>query len=189
MRTRNLRGRKDPSQRRKARDATQKAWFAGAFCYPCCYYRTDGRSRSSSRPTRSQAIRSDSIEQAHFLKPVVVLDTNPWVSACLRPTGNPARIVQFATQGAITLRISPDIRQEVTDLLQRPRILKSITRYGMAVSEWLEAVQDLVSWTSGSVRVDAVPSDPDDNIVVACALESGADYIVSGDHNLLNLKS
>jgi putative PIN family toxin of toxin-antitoxin system len=34
---------------------------------------------------------------------------------------------------------------------------------------------------------DAVPNDPDDNHIVACALEGRADLIVSGDSHLLTL--
>ena len=36
---------------------------------------------------------------------------------------------------------------------------------------------------------DAVPDDPDDNHIVACALEGRADLIVSGDRHLLTLGS
>jgi predicted nucleic acid-binding protein len=39
------------------------------------------------------------------------------------------------------------------------------------------------------VTVDAVPDDPDDNIIIACAIESEADAIVSGDQHLLSLGS
>jgi predicted nucleic acid-binding protein len=34
---------------------------------------------------------------------------------------------------------------------------------------------------------DAVPDDPDDNHIIACAVEGRADLIVSGDRHLLNL--
>jgi putative PIN family toxin of toxin-antitoxin system len=34
---------------------------------------------------------------------------------------------------------------------------------------------------------DAVPDDPDDNHIIACAIEGCADLIVSGDHHLLDL--
>ena len=44
-------------------------------------------------------------------------------------------------------------------------------------------------WTAEDV-VDLVPSDLDDNKVVACALEAPADYIVTDDHrDLLPLKA
>ena len=42
---------------------------------------------------------------------------------------------------------------------------------------------------SGTTIVDAVPEDPDDNIIIACAIEAEADVIVTGDRHLLSLGS
>ena len=41
----------------------------------------------------------------------------------------------------------------------------------------------------GETIVRAVPDDPDDDAVLACAVEAEADYIVSGDRHLLVLGS
>jgi hypothetical protein len=49
-------------------------------------------------------------------------------------------------------------------------------------------MRTLARWTAGRVRVNAVPSDPDDNIVIACALEGRADFVVTGDRHLLSMK-
>ena len=38
------------------------------------------------------------------------------------------------------------------------------------------------------VKVDIVKDDPDDNIIIKCALESRSKYIVTYDPHLLNLK-
>lgn len=38
-------------------------------------------------------------------------------------------------------------------------------------------------------RVSAIEDDPDDNHVLACAVTAGADFIVSGDRHLLDLRS
>ncbi len=37
-------------------------------------------------------------------------------------------------------------------------------------------------------EVDAVSDDPEDNKILACTLEAGADFIVSGDHHLTDMK-
>ena len=37
-------------------------------------------------------------------------------------------------------------------------------------------------------RVQAVPNDPEDDKFIECAISCNADYIVSGDRHLLNLK-
>lgn len=36
-------------------------------------------------------------------------------------------------------------------------------------------------------QVNAVERDPDDNRVLACAIQAGADYVVSGDPHLVDL--
>jgi predicted nucleic acid-binding protein len=36
--------------------------------------------------------------------------------------------------------------------------------------------------------VKIIEDDPDDNRILECALEAGADLIISGDHHLLELK-
>lgn len=36
--------------------------------------------------------------------------------------------------------------------------------------------------------LNAVPRDPEDNMVLECAIEGGARYVVSGDNDLLVLK-
>jgi putative PIN family toxin of toxin-antitoxin system len=42
--------------------------------------------------------------------------------------------------------------------------------------------------TADRYRTDRITDDPTDNKFLACALESSADYIVSGDNHLLSLK-
>jgi len=37
-------------------------------------------------------------------------------------------------------------------------------------------------------RLNVITEDPDDNDVLAVAAAAGADYIVSGDHHLLDLR-
>jgi predicted nucleic acid-binding protein len=48
----------------------------------------------------------------------------------------------------------------------------------------VKAISELVSVT-GSLR--AVDADPDDDVVVECALLGGAAYIVTGDRHLIDL--
>ena len=58
--------------------------------------------------------------------------------------------------------------------------------------EWITNYLVELRWThfllAGKLEVSIVHDDPDDDKIVACALEAGADYIISGDPHLLNLK-
>jgi predicted nucleic acid-binding protein len=39
------------------------------------------------------------------------------------------------------------------------------------------------------ITVDAVKDDPEDNIILECALAAGVEYIITGDPHLLKLAS
>jgi predicted nucleic acid-binding protein len=39
------------------------------------------------------------------------------------------------------------------------------------------------------MKIDAIPEDPQDNKFITAAIEGEADYIVSGDHHLRDLKN
>ena len=48
----------------------------------------------------------------------------------------------------------------------------------------------MFAWVvEGGEAVNVISDDPSDNKYLACAHEGEADYIVSGDHHLLDLKS
>ena len=52
----------------------------------------------------------------------------------------------------------------------------------------LRVVFDTNIFVSGEADViGAVPDDPDDEIILACAIDGKADLIVSGDRHLLDL--
>lgn len=40
---------------------------------------------------------------------------------------------------------------------------------------------------SGQIKVDAIVADSTDNMFLSAALEAGADFLVTGDHHLLQL--
>ncbi len=119
----------------------------------------------------------------------VVLDTNQHISAIIRPDGHPAQIVQLWRIGLIELAISPDILEEFEAVVHRPRIQQKYNLSDADINEYLEVLRTTTVLVPGTVIVDAVPDDPDDNIIIACAIEAEADFIVSGDQHLLSLGS
>ena len=119
----------------------------------------------------------------------VVLDTNQHISAIIRPKGHPAQIVHLWRIGLIELAISPFILEEFEIVVHRPRIQQRYNLSDADITEYLEVLRTFTVIVSGTVTVDAVPDDPDDNIIIACAIESEADAIVSGDQHLLSLGS
>lgn len=91
----------------------------------------------------------------------------------------------------MTFVISQDIIDEANRVLRYPRLVNLMKRNGLTPDE-LEVVIELLGkiavMTPGQFTVDAIKDDPTDNIFLACAVEGGADFIISGDRHLTNLK-
>jgi len=119
----------------------------------------------------------------------VVLDTNVVVSAYLVPTGKPARILSLGRQGKIDICLSEDILVEIKRTLLRPKLQKIHKATPQEIDRFLRAFMEVVNLVPGTMEVDEVDADPDDNKVLACALEGEADFIVSGDHHLTDIVS
>ena len=119
----------------------------------------------------------------------VVIDTNIFISTVLKPESTPAQVVKIIKQGKITLLISHDILSEFKRVLLYPAIVK---RHGLnqkQISQALKEISQGAIFTPGVIKVNAVKKDPTDNKFIACALEGQADFIISGDHHLTDLKT
>ncbi len=115
-------------------------------------------------------------------RPQVVLDSNVLISAIMFG-GTPGRVLNLVIAGTVRCGISLPILDEVREVLQRPKF-GFTAEQALVIVEELHGLCQLVVPTS---RVRAVPSDPDDDMVLECALAVQADAIVSGDSHLLNL--
>ncbi len=119
----------------------------------------------------------------------VVLDTNVWVSALLFG-GKPAKLIQLARSGQVQLCMSQELLGELADVLLYPKFQVRLQRLGTTPEALLINVSRLVSFCQGGVSVD-VPGlrDPNDMIVIQAAIAAQVMAIVSGDDDLLDLKS
>lgn len=113
----------------------------------------------------------------------VVLDTNVLISATIR-RGNQFRLLELGRLNQIQIIISPQILKEVEEVLNRPKFNLSQNE----IEETLNEIKDITRIVEPSEKVDIVKEDPDDNAIIECALAGKADYIISGDGDLLNLK-
>jgi putative PIN family toxin of toxin-antitoxin system len=118
-----------------------------------------------------------------------VLDTNVFISSLLSKTGPPAKVIDAWRAGDFLLVVSPPIIAEVKAVLELPRIGDKYALTKNEIRQFLDLLQKDAMLVSGHTSVNnIVPQDPTDHIFLSCALEAGADVIVSGDNHLLNLK-
>jgi putative PIN family toxin of toxin-antitoxin system len=121
-----------------------------------------------------------------------VFDTNVLISALFSPKRPPAQLLELALQGKIRLIISPHLIAEIERVLTYPKVKKLLKKRNTGLGEVGEAIAKVLKgavWTPGDLTVEAVPDDPADDMVLACAVEGNADFIISGDHHLLDLKN
>ncbi len=111
-----------------------------------------------------------------------VVDPNVLVSAQVSSLGFPARINRAADGGRFEMVVSEKLLAELSTVLMRPRFRRHLSE-----SEVREAITNLRETRHFSEDVEAgrlVPDDPKDDYLVALAMVSEADCLVSGDPHL-----
>ena len=119
--------------------------------------------------------------------PRLVLDKNVVIAGLLW-SGPPRRLIEAAIAGEIELATSQALLDELTHSLGYPKFAKRIAAYGETVASLVQQYAAIAAMTPMATIRPAVPGDPDDDQVLACALAAHATLIVSGDAHLLNLK-
>jgi hypothetical protein len=121
---------------------------------------------------------------------VAVLDTNVIVSGLMVVPSVPRQVLDAATEeGRYVLATSAQIMVEVRTVLKRPQILARIKIGEQQVDRFLERLESVSTRVEGTTTVEVVTADPSDNKFLAAAVEAHADYVVSGDHHLLDIGS
>jgi putative PIN family toxin of toxin-antitoxin system len=116
-----------------------------------------------------------------------VLDANIYVSALLRPEGPPGQIIErFLRDVALEIVLSPTIVEEVLRALAYPKV-RRLMRSTTVPDLWFEDMVVLADLVSGTRHLSAVCADPDDDKYIAAAIEGRADFVVTGDRQLLAL--
>lgn len=119
----------------------------------------------------------------------VVIDTNVWISGLMLPGSVPGHIIRAASMSQITAVLSEPLLHELRLALQyrriRPRIRLSDEELERYLAE-LRYVAEMVDIADSRAQV---PRDRRDDIVLATYLMSGADFLLTGDDDLLSLRA
>jgi uncharacterized protein len=121
----------------------------------------------------------------------IVLDTNVLISGMLTPGRAPARLLEMILSGRFKLVISPQIIEEIQRVMAYPGIVKLMKKRKLESKDLEEAIWRIMRVahiTPGVLNIRGIAADPADDIFLACAQEGRADFIVSGDHHLTDLK-
>jgi putative PIN family toxin of toxin-antitoxin system len=116
-----------------------------------------------------------------------VLDTNVLVSGLLGEHSPPRWLVDAWLDGRYVLVTSLYQVAEMSHVLAYPRIASRLCLSDAEVDLILAALLSQAEVVGGDLRLPGVSRDPKDDPLVACAVEGAADYLVSGDEDLLDL--
>ena len=116
---------------------------------------------------------------------IVVLDTNVLLSAALRDR-LPERVVLFvATHSDLQWLVTAEILGEYVEVLQRPKFKFSAE----ARNRWLEVARLRTVLAESPPADSGLLRDPKDEPFLAAAIAHHADYLVTGDRDLLDVRS
>jgi hypothetical protein len=112
----------------------------------------------------------------------VVIDTSVFIASFWK--GRSRTVVELWKKGEITLCASEAILKEYLDII--PRFNKLNKDAGELLS--LFKARKNIKMVTPSQRLKVIKEDPADNKFLECAIEAGAEYIISADRHLRNLR-
>jgi putative PIN family toxin of toxin-antitoxin system len=92
-------------------------------------------------------------------------------------------VTRWLEHGDLEVVVCPALLAEVEDVLGRPRVQKRIEPE--LSQRYLATIRRIADVVSDPAEVESITRDVDDDYLVALAREHGADYIVTGDKDLL----
>jgi putative PIN family toxin of toxin-antitoxin system len=118
----------------------------------------------------------------------VVFDTNIIISGRLW-SGAPRQALAEADGGQVESFISESMLDELKEVISRPKFAERLALVGKTAEQLVQEHLQSTTVIEVAPISPTVEADPDDDMVLACALSSKADFIVSGDPHLLELAS
>jgi putative PIN family toxin of toxin-antitoxin system len=113
----------------------------------------------------------------------IIFDTNLWISYLI--SNRLIKIDLLLEQGKIRLLFSEESLQEFIEVATRPKFRKYFSE------EDIRALLDMFDYFGEVVEVNSsveICRDPKDNFLLALAKDSQADYLITGDKDLLEIK-
>ena len=120
-----------------------------------------------------------------LIKPLVVLDTSVFISAYLssNPNTAPLQILNHWQRGDFILVTTPQLLEELLIVLEKKRV------NSLSVIKLVKLIKRIGLMKEGIYETNFLDDiDSKDNIFLSACYESKADYLVSLDKHLLNLK-
>ena len=117
-----------------------------------------------------------------------VIDTSVMVSVAFAKQGIARKLRDLIADNVFTMVTSKPILKELYEVLHYPHIVQRFNPSKSDIDEFIGMIIENAMVTKSTYHVSSIALDPEDDMFIACALEGDADYIVSRDPHLRNIK-
>lgn len=113
----------------------------------------------------------------------IIIDTNLWISFLL--SSRNSGLDKFFIDQSVTVLFSQELLEEFIEVARRPKLKKYFNVADLeSLLHQINLHAEFVHVTSQS----AACRDPKDNFLLSLALDSNANYLLTGDKDLIDLK-
>jgi putative PIN family toxin of toxin-antitoxin system len=112
----------------------------------------------------------------------LILDTNLWISFLI--SSQYEKLDALLSTGKCSLLFSQQLLEEFISVAQRPKLRKYISKDEL--EDLLETIDEIAEFVSVRSKV-TLCRDPKDNFLLELAIDGKADYLLTGDKDLLVL--
>ena len=113
----------------------------------------------------------------------VVLDANIYISAFFWG-GNPRAVLERVIKKQDELLVTEEILDEIKNVLTRPKFHTGINE----IDFFIKSIEEIGNKIDAKSKIKNGSRDKTDNKYIECAIAGKADYIISGDSHLLEMK-
>ena len=113
----------------------------------------------------------------------LILDTNLWISFLI--SSKYEKLDELLFNEKCKLLFSQELLEEFVTVAKRPKLKKYISRDEL--EDLLETIHEVAEFVNVTSKVSKC-RDPKDNFLLSLAVDGKADYLLTGDKDLLVLK-
>ena len=113
----------------------------------------------------------------------IVLDANIFISSFFWG-GNPKILMERIIKETDQLFITQEILDEIGDVLRRPKFHAD----NDSIDYFLNSIEEIGNKITSQKTIENGSRDRTDNKYIECGITANADYIISGDIHLLEIK-
>ena len=117
------------------------------------------------------------------MKPRIVIDTNILLSGIFFEKGNEAETLRHVLEERVRLQESLETLEELREALHRPKFQLSLLE-ALAIFQLILSRSEIIL---NALEAEVKCRDPDDQKFLDCAHTARADYLVTGDRDLLDI--